>query len=822
MAMLDTGAHNDIIKPSMFMPSFGPAMATTHSPPMWPDAAVPVHHHMDATCPWRLVWCHERCHKQESEARRRLLSEAAREAGAHLMCHKKASTFAMWLAHTQRAPFVLLTDWREVKPCMEAVAQQPPHNQPALTVVLAELPRQFDRASAWAQDHWLNYASPVCVCKDLGHPKVFFAQLVHKFLSVATKLPGQLLPGVAWPPRGPAAAAAPADAQWLWCSRGPPFAATKQKHQELQQQRQQQEHQQLLRQQQRQQEQQQQEQQQHQQQHQQQQPQQPQHQQQQHHQQQQEHHHQNMMQQQQNMLSHTPQAMRQSNAALQQQLLQHHLQHQNMQPPQSIPQQQQLQQQQMVPPSAVHPQSPLQQAAAAAQQNMLQQQAAQQLGMGADQNMGPPGMPHMGPGQPGQMGMTQPNMGQMGMAQGPLGQMGLNNAGPMGQMGQPGLGQAGMGQPVPFGQPKSMAAGGPPFKAWEVPTQSPPPPPTQQPPPPPPPEAEAAQAPGATAGTTCPGTSGAAEFGARLEELQREHPSIEVPPDVWTWSLADLDAFFSSGGAMRPKASDRRSLTPGKRAHGEEVREYEVAEALELLGRLRQGFADTLFQDALKRLQRRYPKRKEKGHGDFTGYFEAFEPLTLSVHARVLPECGLAADWDGVREMSQRMTEALRHPKVRKMQEEINVLMGLPRNATFTPPRKSGDLFMFRPNRDGPVPGYPRPLVADEDSDEAHEFLVEDVQTGELRPQGPTALDAEVWYQVLHKAVVIREQPDEKSRMVGRKKTGKRLRVQKVVGGKWAQLHSTELERLGVQEAWVLLDGAEAGMPGVQLLGKVP
>lgn len=314
------------------------------------------------------------------------------------------------------------------------------------------------------------------------------------------------------------------------------------------------------------------------------------------------------------------------------------------------------------------------------------------------------------------------------------------------------------------------------------------------------------------------GTTAAAEFKARLEALRRQYPNVEPPAEAGTWSLPDLEAFFGSEGAWRPKA--RKSGTPKNKDDSMEV-EYEVPEALQLQRQLREHFADSYFQDALKRLQLRYPSRKTKGHTDMSAYFEAFEALTLSVHAKVLPEWGLGADWDGVREMIARMAEALKHPKVKKMQEEINVLMGLPRNATFTPPTKGEDVFLYRPNRDGPVPGPTRPMIQDEDGDEAHEFLVEDHE-GELRQRGPTALDQECWYQVAHSpAVVIREQPDEKSKMVGRKKVGRRIRVQRVVDGKWLQLHHTELVKLGVQEAWVLLDGAEMGLAGQQLLTKV-
>mmetsp|Transcript_40877 Transcript_40877/g.121183 ORF Transcript_40877/g.121183 Transcript_40877/m.121183 type:complete len:313 (-) Transcript_40877:35-973(-) len=306
------------------------------------------------------------------------------------------------------------------------------------------------------------------------------------------------------------------------------------------------------------------------------------------------------------------------------------------------------------------------------------------------------------------------------------------------------------------------------------------------------------------------------DFEHRLNELKMAYPSIEVPSEVWSWTIAQLDAYFASGGAKRPEVD--KSRTPKRKLNGEE---YDVQEALQVQQNLHRGFSDKCFQDALKALQRKFPDRKVKGHPDGAAYFEAFESLTLSVHAKVLPDYGLSPDWDGVRELISRMVDALRHPKVKKMQEEINVLMGLPRNAAFTPPGKGADMFIFRPNKDGPVPGFPRDMVRDEDGDEAHEFFVEDAD-GELKPRGPTAMEQEVWYQVVHTpAVVIREQPDEKSKMVGRKKAGKRLRVQQVKDDKWLQLHHSELVRLGVQEAWVLLDGAEMGLAGQKLLEKV-
>lgn len=316
----------------------------------------------------------------------------------------------------------------------------------------------------------------------------------------------------------------------------------------------------------------------------------------------------------------------------------------------------------------------------------------------------------------------------------------------------------------------------------------------------------------------------AAEFAQRVERLHREFPGnsgLEVPKDAIDWSPPDLEAFFGSGGAWRPKKKRAAATRMRSKAELAEATEFEVPEALAYQVQLQSACSTEAFQASLKELQKKFPERKTKGHADGAAYFEAFESLALSVHAKMLPEYGLDADWDGVRQLLAKMSDSLKHPKVKKMQEDINVLMGLPRNATFMPASHSQSAMVYRPNRDGPVQSAARPMVQDEDGDEAHEFFVE-TEDGELRQQGPTSLDDEVWYQVTHSpAVVIREQPDEKSKMVGRKKVGRRIRVAGVVDEKWLQLHHLELAKLGVQQAYVLLEGTDMGLPGEMLLTKV-
>lgn len=132
-------------------------------------------------CWWRLVWCHERCLKQECDVRRQAVSMAAREAGALLICMKKASKFAAWLASKQRPPLVLLTDWREAKPCLQAASEQPLQNQPAITLVLCDVPAQFERAQAWAHSGPAG-SEKVRVIRDVGLPRELLAELLPELL----------------------------------------------------------------------------------------------------------------------------------------------------------------------------------------------------------------------------------------------------------------------------------------------------------------------------------------------------------------------------------------------------------------------------------------------------------------------------------------------------------------------------------------------------------------------------------------------------------------------------------------------------------------
>merc|ERR1719253_149247 len=128
--------------------------------------------------------------------------------------------------------------------------------------------------------------------------------------------------------------------------------------------------------------------------------------------------------------------------------------------------------------------------------------------------------------------------------------------------------------------------------------QPPPPPPADGQPPPPPLPPSPGGSPGASGKPMGPGS----DFEHRLNELKMAYPSIEVPSEVWSWTIAELDAYFASGGAKRPEAD--KSRTPKRKLNGEE---YDVSEALQVQQNLHRGFSDKSFQEALKALQRKFP-----------------------------------------------------------------------------------------------------------------------------------------------------------------------------------------------------------------------
>lgn len=133
---------------------------------------------------WRIVWCHERCHKQENQARCQALRGSVNDTGALLVCLKKAVQFALWVKRTSRPPYVLVTDWREAQPCVQALGAATDVSLPFLIVVLCDSPRQYGKASEWAKG-FPNVVGPVCVCERSNIPPALLGGIVRKHFGLS-------------------------------------------------------------------------------------------------------------------------------------------------------------------------------------------------------------------------------------------------------------------------------------------------------------------------------------------------------------------------------------------------------------------------------------------------------------------------------------------------------------------------------------------------------------------------------------------------------------------------------------------------------------
>jgi hypothetical protein len=101
--------------------------------------------------PWRLVWCFERCWKDENAERRHELETSAVQLGASMVCFKKARSFERWIEGMRSPFFTLVTDWREAQPSIQAIMNQERRCNLVQTVVICDTARQVGRANTWAK-----------------------------------------------------------------------------------------------------------------------------------------------------------------------------------------------------------------------------------------------------------------------------------------------------------------------------------------------------------------------------------------------------------------------------------------------------------------------------------------------------------------------------------------------------------------------------------------------------------------------------------------------------------------------------------------------
>lgn len=127
--------------------------------------------------PWRLVWCHERCHKEDMAVAREALSAAVSSSGGRLVVLKKQKQFSAWASRGQRPPYVLITGWREAKPCLRTLERAlSPADCPVAAIVLCDQ-RKSKRAELLVAE--LDTTLPVTVRHSLGQPEALVREVVE-------------------------------------------------------------------------------------------------------------------------------------------------------------------------------------------------------------------------------------------------------------------------------------------------------------------------------------------------------------------------------------------------------------------------------------------------------------------------------------------------------------------------------------------------------------------------------------------------------------------------------------------------------------------
>eukprot|EP00931_Biecheleriopsis_adriatica_P066216 TRINITY_DN40614_c0_g1_i1.p1 TRINITY_DN40614_c0_g1~~TRINITY_DN40614_c0_g1_i1.p1 ORF type:complete len:299 (-),score=83.57 TRINITY_DN40614_c0_g1_i1:159-1055(-) len=104
---------------------------------------------------WQLIWCHENCYKPASVDTRKMLMDTVSEAGGAISCYKKAARFLEWWSCRCKTPCILLSDWREVKPCLDGMKLSAEDGitskLPLAICVFTQSPQVYQRASDWAK-----------------------------------------------------------------------------------------------------------------------------------------------------------------------------------------------------------------------------------------------------------------------------------------------------------------------------------------------------------------------------------------------------------------------------------------------------------------------------------------------------------------------------------------------------------------------------------------------------------------------------------------------------------------------------------------------
>mmetsp|Transcript_146663 Transcript_146663/g.408612 ORF Transcript_146663/g.408612 Transcript_146663/m.408612 type:complete len:284 (+) Transcript_146663:72-923(+) len=155
----------------------------------------------------QLIWCHEHCNKEHRRELRCELEAAAQGVGACLQCVKKAGKFDGSALGPSHLSYLLLTDWREVKPFIDFVLRECPERLPVLTVVLCTSAKQHTRVQQWAASLG-GCAGPIYTLMEAESPK-WLANEVLAALAWCSNTPPALCLERTLPPAAPKSEAQP-------------------------------------------------------------------------------------------------------------------------------------------------------------------------------------------------------------------------------------------------------------------------------------------------------------------------------------------------------------------------------------------------------------------------------------------------------------------------------------------------------------------------------------------------------------------------------------------------------------------------------------
>lgn len=99
---------------------------------------------------WVMIWCHERCYKPERSELRAHLTDVAMSLNAGILCMKKAVKYETWMKRSNSRTHVLITDWREAKPCLQVMQDSGQRERPETMIILCDLPKSHENAVSWA------------------------------------------------------------------------------------------------------------------------------------------------------------------------------------------------------------------------------------------------------------------------------------------------------------------------------------------------------------------------------------------------------------------------------------------------------------------------------------------------------------------------------------------------------------------------------------------------------------------------------------------------------------------------------------------------